>query len=51
MDLQGRISRWNFKISSDSILSLYAFKTGKPQVEFRYEISDRNFAVKFHYGI
>ena len=34
-----------------SILSSHVSQTGKPQIEFRYEISDRNSAVKFRYGI
>jgi len=34
-----------------SIPSSHVSQTGKSQVEFRYEISARNSAVKFCYGI
>ena len=41
MDLQAEFYYKNFKPQA-RYLSLRASKTGKPQVEFRYEISDRN---------
>ncbi|WP_298705899.1 hypothetical protein [uncultured Campylobacter sp.] len=33
------------------IPSSHVLQTGKPLMEFRYEISARNSAVKFRYGI
>nr|WP_315056283.1 hypothetical protein [uncultured Campylobacter sp.] len=50
MDLQAEFRGGISDLKRD-ILSSHVSKTGKPQVEFRYEISDRNSAVKFHYGI
>ncbi|MGYP001640921248 len=50
MDLQAEFYYKNFKPQA-RYLSLRASKTGKPQIEFRYEISTRNSAAKFHYGI
>ncbi|WP_298043187.1 hypothetical protein [uncultured Campylobacter sp.] len=46
VEFRGRIS--NLK---RGILSSHVSKAGKPQAEFRYEISARNSAAKFHYGI
>ena len=50
MDLRAEFYYKNFKPQA-RYLSLRASKTGKPLMEFRYEISARNSAVKFRYGI